>query len=367
MANIKDKIAQIRQAIFGKEVRESIASGIEAINSEVETTTAKQAQLETTFEQLIINAGNSNAEIVAARVKADGTTYPTLGDRLNTIDETIQTEMDATNQIVAEALNKANNPLNQIPDNSIPSSKLRQSEDVNKIHMQHLGSDVIAAITGQSPAGTIPANGSVTTEKVADGAVTESKLANSVKWGMVYSTRPVEVDFTNKKLRFYGGNDSLNPLGVIFCGTRIPLTTSSEVPYIEVDLTLSGGSVLGYLLFDRNTNTFSVCNIHELPSKLNSHILLGVFHLTNKYIRLFGEYVFAQDKTYFVYIADNKGMYLTSASSSIWFKPYDGIRIIGNNINITITYEELKQQINNPEKFSTSPSSCSTDHCQENE
>lgn len=67
MASISDKVAQIRQAVYGKDVRESIASGIEAINSEVETTTAKQAQLETTFEQLIINAGNSNAEIVDAR------------------------------------------------------------------------------------------------------------------------------------------------------------------------------------------------------------------------------------------------------------------------------------------------------------
>ena len=42
MANIADKVAQIRQAVFGKDVRESIASGIEAINSEVVSTTARQ-------------------------------------------------------------------------------------------------------------------------------------------------------------------------------------------------------------------------------------------------------------------------------------------------------------------------------------
>ncbi|MCM8900626.1 glycoside hydrolase family 55 protein [Caldicoprobacter algeriensis] len=67
MASISDKVQQIRQAVYGKDVRESIASGIEAINEEVESTTARQASLETTFEQLIINAGNSNAEIVDAR------------------------------------------------------------------------------------------------------------------------------------------------------------------------------------------------------------------------------------------------------------------------------------------------------------
>jgi len=42
MANIADKVAQIRKAIFGKDVRESIASGIEAINTEVVSTTDRQ-------------------------------------------------------------------------------------------------------------------------------------------------------------------------------------------------------------------------------------------------------------------------------------------------------------------------------------
>lgn len=86
MANVSDKVAQIRQAVYGKDVRESIASGIEAINTEVESTTARQDSLETTFDQLIINAGNSNAEVVDARVKADNTVYPTLRDRLNDVD-----------------------------------------------------------------------------------------------------------------------------------------------------------------------------------------------------------------------------------------------------------------------------------------
>ena len=47
MANISDKVAQIREATYGKEVRESIASGIEDINTEVESTTQRQTTLET--------------------------------------------------------------------------------------------------------------------------------------------------------------------------------------------------------------------------------------------------------------------------------------------------------------------------------
>lgn len=42
MANVTDKVKQIRQAIYGRDVRESIASGIEAINAEVENTTSRQ-------------------------------------------------------------------------------------------------------------------------------------------------------------------------------------------------------------------------------------------------------------------------------------------------------------------------------------
>lgn len=186
MANVSDKVQQIRQAVYGKDVRESIASGIEAINDETESTTARQANLETTFQQLIINAGNSNAEIVAARVDVDNNAHPTLRDRLNAIEEEIdtkanQSDLESTRAIAVDAQNKANNPLAQIPDNSIPSSKLKQSTDTDKIHIEHLGSDVISAMTGQSPVGTVPTDGSVTTEKIADGAVTKNKLESALK------------------------------------------------------------------------------------------------------------------------------------------------------------------------------------------
>lgn len=96
MANIKDKVLQIRQAIFGKDVRESIASGIEEINKEVEnnstrqlTVEEKQSSLEVQFEEQIKNItlqDPSSAELVAARTKEDGTMFPTIGKRLNEID-----------------------------------------------------------------------------------------------------------------------------------------------------------------------------------------------------------------------------------------------------------------------------------------
>lgn len=70
MADVTAELANIRAAVLGIDVRDSIANGIEGINTEVVGTTAKQAALETTFDALVINAGSSNAEIVAARGSA---------------------------------------------------------------------------------------------------------------------------------------------------------------------------------------------------------------------------------------------------------------------------------------------------------
>lgn len=90
MANIKKHLDNIKGALFGKDVRSSIHDGIDAINKEVENTTGRQVDLEKTFDQLVINAGNSNAEIVDARVKSDGTSYSKLGDRLNEVDSQLE-------------------------------------------------------------------------------------------------------------------------------------------------------------------------------------------------------------------------------------------------------------------------------------
>ena len=86
MADIKTHLNNIKGALYGKDIRSSIHDGIDTINKEVESTTGRQVDLENTFDQLIINAGNSNAEIVDARVKNDGTSYSKLGDRLDAVD-----------------------------------------------------------------------------------------------------------------------------------------------------------------------------------------------------------------------------------------------------------------------------------------
>lgn len=88
MASISSLIQLIRQAVKGLDVRDTIANGIEAINEEVEATTERQDDLEATFENLIINAGSSNAEIVAARHdNITNENHATVGARLDKVSE----------------------------------------------------------------------------------------------------------------------------------------------------------------------------------------------------------------------------------------------------------------------------------------
>lgn len=84
MASVSSFINKIRTAIYGKEVRSSIADGIKAINDEVESTTERQHDLEQTFENLIINAGNNNSEVVAGRYdNVTNENFNTIGARID--------------------------------------------------------------------------------------------------------------------------------------------------------------------------------------------------------------------------------------------------------------------------------------------
>jgi len=98
MADVTSKVATIRNATYGNEVREGIASGIENINTEVISTTAKQTAQEIAYNSLIINAGNSNAEIVDARL---GET--TLKAKLQNVDSSLANKANKTD--LAQGLN----------------------------------------------------------------------------------------------------------------------------------------------------------------------------------------------------------------------------------------------------------------------
>ncbi|MEG0297429.1 MAG: hypothetical protein RR620_11990 [Clostridium sp.] len=83
MASIKVIVEFIRTAMYGKDVRENIASGIESINN-------NQVALNKKFDDEIKNMtldDPSSAEIVAARTDdITGESFNTIGERINKVN-----------------------------------------------------------------------------------------------------------------------------------------------------------------------------------------------------------------------------------------------------------------------------------------
>ncbi|MFD0768878.1 BppU family phage baseplate upper protein [Bacillus sp. CGMCC 1.60114] len=92
-----------------------------------------------------------------------------LGDvtALQTTAKIIVPAINEAKSQAADAQSKANNPVAQILPNSIPSNLLKILNDGDKIGLANLKSEVINAMNGQSPTGTIPAVGSVTPDRTS--------------------------------------------------------------------------------------------------------------------------------------------------------------------------------------------------------
>ncbi|MFQ7821422.1 SGNH/GDSL hydrolase family protein [Clostridium sp.] len=149
---VEEAIKKLRAAWTGREVRDRMADTIEAMNEEVTNTSSKQSILEETFNNLIINEGNSNAEVVAARVDQNGNSYDTLGKRMNNFDEQLDTNVqnlnikindvaekgttvevvtNTTKTVIEEKINDGTIANMTIKKNSITVDKL-QFIDINK-------------------------------------------------------------------------------------------------------------------------------------------------------------------------------------------------------------------------------------------
>lgn len=99
MAIISDKLNKILSAVFGKDVRQALHDGLDAINKETESTTSRQDYLDRKYDEQIKNMtlqDPSSAEIVDMRVAANGTTFEKAGDRLNYFDEQLDTKTNKT-------------------------------------------------------------------------------------------------------------------------------------------------------------------------------------------------------------------------------------------------------------------------------
>ncbi len=145
MGVIADKI---RRAIFGGEVRDSIADGIEVVE-----------QLREDYDNQVINAGNSNAEIVDAR---GGQTK--LKDRLDNFDEQLDKNV-----------------------NKLESTKVDKGGN-EQITLAMLSQEVKTAITGGS-VGVVGVN-SVNTSNVVDKAINQNKFSDKLTSDLFEVAKP---------------------------------------------------------------------------------------------------------------------------------------------------------------------------------
>lgn len=142
MGVIADKI---RKAIFGREVRDSIADGIEVVE-----------KLREDYDKQVINAGNSNAEIVDARGGEKK-----LKDRLDKENEKTNIKFEEVNASLAEKMNK----------NTRDISVSQINKNLGKFDETFMTDEFLQQISGNAPISTIIKDRSITTLKLNQGTV----------------------------------------------------------------------------------------------------------------------------------------------------------------------------------------------------
>lgn len=127
--------------------------------------------LQRQINQLVVD-GDSSPEAAQARVSSDGTAYDTLKVRLDTETDFLTEEVSiARNEQIYVA---------RFNNESIPASKLAKATNADRIKLENLADEVLQAMAGTTPVNATPANGSVTTEKVADKSISTPKISQDL-------------------------------------------------------------------------------------------------------------------------------------------------------------------------------------------
>ena len=233
---------------------------IEEINKEVESTTGRQVDLENTFDQLVINAGNSNAEIVDARVKSNGTSYSKLGDRLDAVDS----QLDAVD---SQLEHKSN-----IKD-------VRKSTSIQQINISEFDEETKKSITGGSVA--VVGKKSVNDENVVYSSLNEDKLSDCT----------IGKNLINPKRIKYGFYMS-SSTGVINSGSSSTgIDCISDYIYINsaINSKIICNKPCGYVFFDSSLNYISgrVPSTGSIDIPLNAtYVVVNMYSSTIKTIQL---------------------------------------------------------------------------------
>lgn len=191
MADIDKELRDIKNAVYGREVRGSIHDGIKKINEEVEdsTETSEQAkhQVENIQEQVdnLVVSGDSSVEAAQARVDKDNHNYSTLKDRLDTEQQQFETQLadeaqqriSDINKLKNETTNKIDNLDNRKMDKNTTDISIHQiNKNKGLIDETYLSDELKQQMAGNTPIHSVPADDSVTNEKLSRHSVSIDKL-----------------------------------------------------------------------------------------------------------------------------------------------------------------------------------------------
>ena len=175
MAIISDKLNKILSAVFGKDVRQALHDGLDAINKETESTTSRQDYLDRKYDEQIKNMtlqDPSSAEIVDMRVAANGKTFKKAGDRLNYFDEILYNiAIDVESFGFEKGINadkESNTKLIQLLIDRYDDLVLYFPSGINRLGHLNLGTDKNITFRGKSSAFATSVNKSVSNPRIID-------------------------------------------------------------------------------------------------------------------------------------------------------------------------------------------------------
>lgn len=139
MADIRQNCYDIRKAVYGREVREALASGIEAINAECEKTTARQDAIDRQEqnridnEKIRIENEKERQKQENIRIENENERIANEQDRINRFDKSME-KMETTfsNNEAARQADHTQNQKNMLNDHNQHQSEMRDEYDQNE-------------------------------------------------------------------------------------------------------------------------------------------------------------------------------------------------------------------------------------------
>lgn len=262
MGVIADKI---RRAIFGGEVRDSIADGIEVVE-----------QLREDYDNQVINAGNSNAEIVDARGN-----YVKLKERLDKEHGEVISQLDNN----TNDLNVTKSELDILKESKITKGTMTRydldsSKDENKLDINDFNEVSRRAILENNNVDInyVLGDENVTENNLANNSVTTLKRTVLGEYAHLVSTEPININTINKTMEFGSGYIAINNRNKNYV---LELENTS----ISIDSGQNGV----FIIFNILTKTIEVTN--SATQITEDHLLLGTVLWSTKSIVINANYI----------------------------------------------------------------------------